>query len=145
MAGYSGTALCSQARRQGGLAADVAVVPRRTWCWIFLPHVTVATTGAGQGRRRRGLLHGAVEGGSATGPLGSIIFPSGGLWIAWPKKASGVVTDLTDNAVREAVLAAGPGRQQGLRHRRYLVGAAIRLAPGETRPPRTPVDVLRTT
>ncbi len=39
--------------------------------------------------------------------LGSIIFPSGSLWIAWPKKSSGVVTDLTDNAVREAVLPRG--------------------------------------
>jgi hypothetical protein len=31
----------------------------------------------------------------------------GGLWIAWPKKASGVVTDLTQNVVRAAGLAAG--------------------------------------
>jgi len=30
-----------------------------------------------------------------------------GLWIAWPKKASGVVTDLTDNVVRNAGLAHG--------------------------------------
>ena len=28
------------------------------------------------------------------------------LWIAWPKKASGVVTDLDENAVREVGLAA---------------------------------------
>ena len=26
--------------------------------------------------------------------------PSGGLWVAWPKKASGMVSDLTDNVVR---------------------------------------------
>jgi hypothetical protein len=31
----------------------------------------------------------------------------GGLWIAWPKKASGVVTDVTENLVRERGLAAG--------------------------------------
>ena len=30
----------------------------------------------------------------------------GALWIAWPKKASGVVTDLDGNAVREFGLAA---------------------------------------
>jgi hypothetical protein len=39
--------------------------------------------------------------------LGSIVFPSGRLWIAWPKKASGMVTDLTDNAVRGAALSRG--------------------------------------
>ena len=31
----------------------------------------------------------------------------GGLWMAWPKRASGVATDLTQQAVREAGLAAG--------------------------------------
>ncbi len=33
--------------------------------------------------------------------------PSGGLWIAWPKKASGVVTDVNENTVRAVALAAG--------------------------------------
>jgi hypothetical protein len=33
--------------------------------------------------------------------------PAGGLWIAWPKKSSGVATDLTENAVRDIGLAAG--------------------------------------
>jgi hypothetical protein len=33
--------------------------------------------------------------------------PSGGLWLAWPKRASGVTTDLSDNVVRELGLAAG--------------------------------------
>jgi hypothetical protein len=32
---------------------------------------------------------------------------TGGLWIAWPKRASGVVTDVTENVVRELGLAAG--------------------------------------
>ena len=32
---------------------------------------------------------------------------SGGLWIAWPKKASGVATDLTEDVVRKYGLAAG--------------------------------------
>lgn len=33
--------------------------------------------------------------------------PSGGLWIAWPKKTSGVTTDLSESVVRELGLAAG--------------------------------------
>jgi len=32
---------------------------------------------------------------------------NGMLWIAWPKKASGVATDLSDNSVRQIGLAAG--------------------------------------
>ena len=33
--------------------------------------------------------------------------PQGGLWICWPKKASGVATDVTDNDVRRLGLASG--------------------------------------
>jgi len=39
--------------------------------------------------------------------LGSMIVPSGGLWIAWPKKASGVATNMTDNVVRDIALPLG--------------------------------------
>ena len=39
--------------------------------------------------------------------LASKLAPAGMLWIAWPKKASGVLSDLTDNSVREIGLAAG--------------------------------------
>ena len=33
--------------------------------------------------------------------------PAGMLWVGWPKKASGVPTDLTEDVVRKAGLAAG--------------------------------------
>lgn len=33
--------------------------------------------------------------------------PAGGLWIAWPKKTSGVPTDLTEDVIRDLGLAAG--------------------------------------
>jgi len=39
--------------------------------------------------------------------LGLTATERGGLWIAWPKKASGVVTDLTEARVREAGLGGG--------------------------------------
>jgi hypothetical protein len=32
---------------------------------------------------------------------------AGGLWICWPKKASGVPTDVTENVARDAALALG--------------------------------------
>jgi len=33
--------------------------------------------------------------------------PAAGLWIAWPKKASGVATDMTENVIREIALPTG--------------------------------------
>jgi hypothetical protein len=35
------------------------------------------------------------------------IFPAGGLWIAWPKRASKVATDMTEDVVREVALPRG--------------------------------------
>jgi len=40
-------------------------------------------------------------------PAARALAPAGMLWISWPKKASGVVTDLTETVVRESGLAAG--------------------------------------
>lgn len=39
--------------------------------------------------------------------LASRLAPAGMLWIAWPKKASGEKTDLSDNSVRQIGLDAG--------------------------------------
>ena len=41
------------------------------------------------------------------GRLAQRITTAGALWVGWPKRASGVDTDLTDNVVREVGLAAG--------------------------------------
>jgi hypothetical protein len=39
--------------------------------------------------------------------LARMVFPSGSLWVAWPKRASGRPTDLSDHAVRAAALIRG--------------------------------------
>jgi hypothetical protein len=39
--------------------------------------------------------------------LGQVVFPDGGLWIAWPKKASKVATDITEDTLREVALPLG--------------------------------------
>ena len=39
--------------------------------------------------------------------LAAKLAPAGMLWIAWPKKASGVTTDLSENVVREIGLDTG--------------------------------------
>jgi hypothetical protein len=39
--------------------------------------------------------------------LGRMIFPAGGLWVAWPKRASGVATTMDENVVRAVALPLG--------------------------------------
>lgn len=40
-------------------------------------------------------------------PTAGRVKPDGMLWVAWPKRASGVPTDLTEDVVRDVGLAAG--------------------------------------
>jgi Protein of unknown function (DUF3052) len=39
--------------------------------------------------------------------VAKLLQPAGMLWVSWPKKSSGVASDLDDNVVREIGLAAG--------------------------------------
>lgn len=39
--------------------------------------------------------------------LEQVLAQNGGLWIAWPKRASGVVTDMTEDVVRKHALPRG--------------------------------------
>ena len=39
--------------------------------------------------------------------LGEAIFPDASLWVAWPKRASGVATDMTEDVVRDLALPLG--------------------------------------
>jgi len=39
--------------------------------------------------------------------LGDAVFPDGSLWVAWPKKSSGVATDVTEQDIRDVALPLG--------------------------------------
>lgn len=39
--------------------------------------------------------------------LGQRVFPDGALWIAWPRKAAGHMSDVTENGIRDATLPLG--------------------------------------
>ena len=41
------------------------------------------------------------------GLLSTMIFPDGGLWVAWPKRASGLTTTMNEHVVREIALPLG--------------------------------------
>ena len=53
--------------------------------------------------------------------------PADGLWIAWPKKASKLETDLDFDSVQQLGLERRPCRQQERRRRRRLASRALRL------------------
>lgn len=49
----------------------------------------------------------ATEIGDGLPGLGKRIFPAGALWLAWPRRAAGHRSDITDNVIRELALPLG--------------------------------------
>ena len=58
-------------------------------------------------RRDRLLHHRARRARAARFRPRGALEPGGGLWVAWPKKSSGVETDMTEDVVREVALPTG--------------------------------------
>jgi hypothetical protein len=105
-AGYSGTPLAKKLGVTEGTTLALVMAPAG-WAIDLPPDVAVK-------RRVGGHVDVALAFFTSTAvlekrldALGAMIFPAGGLWIAWPKKASGVVTDLSDNAIRAVALPQG--------------------------------------
>jgi hypothetical protein len=44
---------------------------------------------------------------SSVAGVGQLIFPDGAIWVAWPRKAGGHVSDVTENDIRDAVRPVG--------------------------------------
>jgi hypothetical protein len=49
----------------------------------------------------------AAELGRRTSVLKAAIAPNGMIWVAWPKRASKIPTDITEDVIREIVLPTG--------------------------------------
>lgn len=109
MAGYSGTPLVQKLGfKPGHRLAFVAAPPEFDAALGPLPDdgelvgptamkldaVVLFVTAAGDLRKQ-------------FGKLATRLVPTGMLWVAWPKKASGVATDLSENVVRDIGLDAG--------------------------------------
>ncbi len=73
-----------------------------------LPDVTVRRRASGGAFDVIVLFSSGVRGLTTRfGPLAESLSTPGALWACWPKKASGVLTDLTETVVREHGLSVG--------------------------------------
>jgi hypothetical protein len=102
MAGYSAT---PQARKLGLRDGQrVGLVAARGWTPADPPPLQYAEDGPVD--VLIAFIRTAAE-LDAVAAWGERIFPDGALWIAWPRKAAGHASDVSDNSVREAVLPHG--------------------------------------
>jgi hypothetical protein len=108
MAGYSGTPLAKKLGIVEGSRLAVVSAPNGFCDSIELPPRVVLRSQA-RGRldvmvffvTRRAELERRFP------VLQRRLEPEGGMWIAWPKRTSGVATDLSENPIREIGLANG--------------------------------------
>jgi hypothetical protein len=106
VAGYSGTPLAAKLGVHEGATLALIGAPRD-----FRIEVPPTVLVKRQARGRADVVVAFFTRGSRFGvrlsELGEMVFPSGGLWIAWPKKASGMATDMTDHVIRREALPKG--------------------------------------
>jgi hypothetical protein len=105
MAGYSPT---PQARKLGlkpGLRVALDAAPEG-WELTEPPEVQFVPDGE-PADVIISFVRAAVELTDRIQELAPRIFPAGAFWVAWPRRAGGHESDVTDNVVREAVLPLG--------------------------------------
>jgi len=100
MAGYSGTPLVKKIGIKEGHRVLVVNAPKA------LPEEFEPLPASGRGELDVAILflNSQAELKRDWPKISAQIAPDGMLWIAWPKKASGVVTDLTEDVIRNFAL-----------------------------------------
>ncbi|MBL7864501.1 MAG: DUF3052 family protein [Cyclobacteriaceae bacterium] len=110
MAGYSGTPLVKKLGIKPGHQILVLNEPDAYWKWVSpLPEdATVKTKGAAS---TIDFIHLFVKEKkryqSEVLRLKKLLKQDGQVWISWPKKSSGVVSDLDENVIRDFALKNG--------------------------------------
>jgi len=110
MAGYSGTPLWKKLGYKDGIVAHVDGGPAGYVDSLALP-VDVSVKWFEHPSAGIGFIHlfttAKSELKAKLQRFRKLIAPDGVIWVSWPKKSSGVETDITENVVREVALPIG--------------------------------------
>jgi hypothetical protein len=109
MAGYSGKPIVQKLGIQPGFRIFTAGAPATYGDIVgaLPPQMSVLTRLSGIVDMVHVFATEAAALGSKLRAYRDAIEPDGMVWVSWPKKSSGVPTDLTDNVVRETALPLG--------------------------------------
>lgn len=109
MAGYSGTPLPKKLGIKPGFRVALSGLPAdvRSELKDALAECSVAKDGKGPLDFAIIFVRSSAELQKEFAALAQKLAPAGMLWVSWPKKSSGVATDLDENGVREIGLKAG--------------------------------------
>jgi hypothetical protein len=110
MAGYSGTPLWRKLGYKPGLVARVDGGPKGYVALLGLP-AEVGVSWLGRTRKPMAFVHVFATASSVLRAklrgYRATLAPDGTLWVSWPKRASGVATDITEDVIRELALPMG--------------------------------------
>jgi ethanolamine utilization microcompartment shell protein EutS len=110
MAGYSGTPLAKKLGYKSDFTVYLHAAPDNYHTLLALDEA-VSITWARRPGKQVNLIHAfANRFAELSRLLASYrqqLAPDGAVWISWPKKASKVPTDITENRIREAALPLG--------------------------------------
>jgi hypothetical protein len=110
MAGYSGTPLWEKLGYKTGMAAYVDGGPNNYLSLLALP-ADVVVTWLRSAKADIQFVHLFTTSGSKLKRKLEFyrkrIVPDGLIWVSWPKKRSGVKTDITEDTIREMALPMG--------------------------------------
>ncbi|MGH7482782.1 MAG: DUF3052 family protein [Longimicrobiales bacterium] len=109
MAGYSGTPLVRKLGIKPGMTCAVLDAPEHYWeLLVGVPEDLTIVDASGSGID---FVHLFVQDqkdlDARLNRLRSTIAQDGMIWVSWPKKPSGVETDVTEDVVRQSGLSAG--------------------------------------
>ena len=110
MAGYSGTPLWKKLGYKNGMSAYVDGGPNNYISLLALP-ADVVVTWLPSPKSDMGFVHlFATSASNLKRKLESYrkkIVPGGVIWVSWPKKSSGVRSDITEDTIRDVALPMG--------------------------------------
>lgn len=109
MAGYSGTPLPKKLGIKEGSRLAIVSAPEGFEATLGELPAAVSLTADISGRPDIVVFFTAARADleARFAALGEAVPPDGAVWIAWPKRSSGVPTDLTEDVLREVCLPAG--------------------------------------
>ena len=110
MAGYSGTPLWKKLGYKAGVSAYVEGEPGNYISLLTLP-ADVVVTWLPRAKSDMEFVHlFATSASQLKSKLESVrkrIVPGGVIWVSWPKKSSGVTSDITEDTIRDLALPMG--------------------------------------
>ena len=110
MAGYSGTPLWKKLGYSPGVRALVVGAPKGYQKLLTLPSAVDVQWLKAPEPGMAFVHHFALKAAPLEAALRRLrrqVAPSGVVWVSWPKKASGVPTDITEDVIRDIALPMG--------------------------------------